>query len=94
MSPSPGRMSAQSGDEYRFSYGRFVVMVLGAGAIVLIISIPIILALAKWSAIAGLVAALVAVIAMITAIGFTSKFQIGKAERALRAAQGQDPPTS
>lgn len=94
MPSSPGRMSAGSGDDYRFSYGRFVVLVLGAGVVVLLICVPIVLVLAKWDPIAGLVAALLAVVAMITAIGFTSKYQIGKAERAMRAARGEGPPSS
>ena len=52
-----------------FSYGRFVTLVLGSGVLVLVIGIPIILALAHWSPIAGLVAALLVVLAMIGTIG-------------------------
>ncbi|MGC5246509.1 hypothetical protein ACPXB3_06250 [Gordonia sp. DT219] len=100
MTSSPGSSGGAApgghpgGDaEYQFSYGRFVLFVLGAGVIVLLISIPIILALARWSPIAGLVAALISVALMITAIGVTSKRLIGKAERALRAQRGMNPPT-
>ncbi|RPA63505.1 hypothetical protein EF294_08395 [Gordonia oryzae] len=87
--------SGAGGDlQYRFSYGRFVLFVLGAGVIVLVICIPVVLALARWNAIAGLVASLVSIVLMITAIGITSKRLIGKAERALRAQHRSNPPSS
>ncbi|MGV9672250.1 hypothetical protein ACWDPV_16920 [Gordonia sp. NPDC003504] len=91
MTESP-KTPGTPAEEYRFSYGRFVVYVLGAGAIVLVLFIPIILGMAKWNPTAGLVSALVAVLAMIAAIGFTSRYQIGKAEKAIRASRGEGPP--
>ncbi len=68
-----------------FSYGRFVTLVLGSGVLVLVIGIPIILALAHWSPIAGLVAALLVVLAMIGTIGWMSRRIIGNYERKVRA---------
>ncbi|MGW0035993.1 hypothetical protein GYA93_09405 [Gordonia desulfuricans] len=77
---------------YRFSYGKFVLYVLGSGVLVLVVCVPIILVLAHWNSVAGLIAALVTVILMIATIGTVSKRQIGKAEAAMRA-RGQLPPT-
>ena len=67
-----------------FSYGRFVTLVLGSGVLVLVIGIPIILALAHWSPVAGLVAALIVVIAMIAVIGWIARRIIGSYERRVR----------
>lgn len=80
-------MSASDGAPERphFSYGRFVTFVLGSGVLVLVIGIPIILALAHWSPVAGLVAALLVVLAMIGTIGWMSRRIIGNYERKVRA---------
>ncbi|GAC50790.1 hypothetical protein [Gordonia aichiensis] len=67
-----------------FSYGRFVTLVLGSGVLVLVVGTPIILALAHWSPIAGLVAALVVVIAMVAVIGWIARRIIGSYERRVR----------
>ena len=94
-SGSSGSGSSGSGDaSYTFSCGRFVVVVLGTGVTVLIVCVPIVLVLAKWNPVAGLVASLAALLLMITAIGVTSKRLIGKAERALRAQENPNPPTT
>ncbi|MFW0791617.1 hypothetical protein [Gordonia sp. CPCC 205333] len=67
-----------------FSFVRLALLALGAGAIVLIVSIPIILLLAQWSVTAGLIAAVVAIIAIIAAIGFVSQRIVGQAEEQLK----------
>ena len=67
-----------------FSYGRFVTLVLGSGVLVLVVGTPIILALAHWSPVAGLVAALIVVIAMIAVIGWIARRIIGSYERRVR----------
>ena len=46
-----------------FSFGKMVLYSLGAGVLVLLVSIPIILLIAQWSPVAGLVVALIAVVA-------------------------------
>lgn len=77
-----------------FSFARFVTYSLGAGILVLLISIPIILALARWTPIAGLVAALIAVLVMIGVIGLVSRRIIAAAERDIRAAQAETSTTT
>ncbi|GAB19063.1 hypothetical protein GOEFS_073_00830 [Gordonia effusa NBRC 100432] len=67
-----------------FSFVRLALLALGAGAIVLVVSIPIILLLAQWSVTAGLIAALVAIIAIIAAIGLVSQRIVGQAEQQLK----------
>ena len=68
---------------YRGS-GRAVTGIV-LGTIAAVIGIPIILALAHWSPIAGLVAALLVVLAMIGTIGWMSRRIIGNYERKVRA---------
>lgn len=68
-----------------FSFAKLVFYSLGAGALVLFVSIPIILLVARWSAVGGLVVALLAVVGMITAIGIVSRRVIASAERTLIA---------
>ena len=86
-------MSASAGAPERphFSYGRFVTFVLGSGVLVLVIGIPIILALAHWSPVAGLFAALLVVLAMIGTIGWMSRRIIGNYERRVRALDEENP---
>ncbi|MXP21180.1 hypothetical protein GIY30_07405 [Gordonia sp. HNM0687] len=74
-------------DNTHFSFGKLVLYSLGAGVIVLLVSIPIILLIAQWSPIAGLVVALIAVLAMIAAIGTVSRRIIATAEREILAAR-------
>ncbi|MDY6811131.1 MAG: hypothetical protein SW127_19310 [Actinomycetota bacterium] len=85
-------------DNPHFSFGKLVLYALGAGVIVLLVSIPIILLIAQWSPIAGLVVALIAVLAMIAAIGTVSRRIIATAEReilaARAAAERQSPPST
>lgn len=82
-SPDPG---------YRFSYGRFVFFTLGAGVLALVVGVPIILALAHWTPVAGLVAALVTVLAMIAAIGLTARRLLATAEAQIRSGRDQSGP--
>ena len=87
-----------------FSFGKMVLYSLGAGVLVLLVSIPIILLIAQWSPVAGPVVALIAVLAMIAAIGTVSRRIIATAEREILAARAateqptarppQAPPTS
>ncbi|MDL9944473.1 hypothetical protein QSJ19_02495 [Gordonia sp. ABSL11-1] len=77
-------------DGTRFSLGKLVFYALGAGVLVLVVSIPIILAIAHWSPIAGLVVALLAVLAMIAAIGTVSRRMIATAEREILAARAAE----
>ena len=79
-----------SAEAPRFSIGKLVFYALGAGVLVLLISIPIILVIAQWSPIAGLVVALLAVLAMIAAIGAVSRRMIATAEREILAARAAD----
>ncbi|AZG43764.1 hypothetical protein [Gordonia insulae] len=74
----------------RFSFGKLVLFALGAGVLVLLVSIPIILLIARWSPIAGLVVALIAVLAMIAAIGTVSRRMIATAEREILAARAAE----
>ncbi|GAA1482956.1 hypothetical protein GCM10009624_33960 [Gordonia sinesedis] len=78
-------MTRSGAGGYRFSYGKFVLCVLGSGVLVLLVSTPIILALAHWSPIAGLIGALVAVVAMIAVIGTVARRQLAAAERQITA---------
>lgn len=89
MSVDKGRMSAPG-----FSFAKFVLFSLGAGAIVLIVSIPIIYALAHWSPYAGLFGALVAIVLMIAVIGVVSRRMIAGVERQMLAdTTDSTPPT-
>ncbi|MEE3852506.1 hypothetical protein VZC37_19350 [Gordonia sp. LSe1-13] len=74
----------------RFSFGRLVLFSLGAGVLVLVVSIPIILLVAQWSPVAGLVVALIAVLAMLAAIGTVSRRMISTAEREILAARAAE----
>ncbi|MGC4959864.1 hypothetical protein [Gordonia sp. DT101] len=81
-------------DDTRFSYGKLVLYSLGAGVVVLLVSIPVILLVAQWSPIAGLVIALIAVLAMIWVIGGVSRRMIARAEHEILAARADRPHTS
>lgn len=70
-----------------FSFVRLALLALGAGAVVLFISVPIILLVARWSVIAGLIVALIAIIAIIAAIGVVAQRIVGQAEQQLRDQQ-------
>ncbi|MFT4128306.1 MAG: hypothetical protein QM662_19010 [Gordonia sp. (in: high G+C Gram-positive bacteria)] len=91
MSPTDNPASDRSGDrpaaDYEFSYGRFVLTVLGSGVAVLVVSVPIIIGLVQWNRFAGLVAALIAVAVMIAVMGYVSRRLMGKVERAILAAR-------
>ncbi|MGV9710133.1 hypothetical protein ACWDTI_05665 [Gordonia sp. NPDC003424] len=89
MSIDKGRMSAP-----RFSFARLVTFSLGAGTLVLLVSVPIILLCARWSPIAGLVAALIAVLVMIGVIGAVSRRMIAAAEQEILAEQAGAEPTT
>ncbi|WAC55795.1 hypothetical protein [Gordonia sp. SL306] len=80
-------------DDTRFSYGKLVLYSLGAGVVVLLVSIPVILLVAQWSPIAGLVIALIAVLAMIWVIGGVSRRMIARAEHEILAARSDRPDT-
>ncbi len=67
-----------------FSFVRLVFFALGAGVLVLLVSIPIILGVAVWSPLAGLIVAILAVIGVIAAIGVVSQRMVGQAEQALK----------
>ncbi|MFW0792950.1 hypothetical protein AAFP30_03970 [Gordonia sp. CPCC 205515] len=86
-------MSNDAGTPH-FSFARLVTFSLGAGTLVLLISIPIILVLARWTPIAGLVGALVAVLVMIGVIGVVSRRIISAAERDILAAQAETATTT
>ncbi|MFT4043646.1 MAG: hypothetical protein QM673_10840 [Gordonia sp. (in: high G+C Gram-positive bacteria)] len=88
--PDPHRNAAPGPGAYRFSYGRFVLFSLGAGVLVLLVSIPIIVLLAHWTPAAGLLGALVAVIAMIAAIGLVARKLLATAEQRIRGTRA-DP---
>lgn len=91
-SGTPNTPGGEQPPEFHFSYGKFVLAALGSGVLVLVVCVPIILALAHWSPIAGLIASAVSVIAMITVIGYVSRRQISRAEQAIRAAQQHPQP--
>ena len=75
---------AKRKEPQQFSFIRLALLSLSAGAVVLLVSIPIILLLAAWSVIAGLIAALIAIIAIIAAIGLVSQRIVGQAEQQLK----------
>lgn len=77
-------------EQPHFSFAKLALYALGAGVLVLLVSIPIILGLAQWSPVAGLVAALVAVIAMIAAIGTVSNRMVNTARDRMLAARARD----
>ncbi|MYR05267.1 hypothetical protein GTV32_02540 [Gordonia sp. SID5947] len=81
-------------DDTRFSYGKLVLYSLGAGVVVLLVAIPVILGVAQWSPIAGLVIALLAVLAMIGVIGGVSRRMIDRAEHEILAARSAQPHPS
>ena len=68
-----------------FSFAKLALTSLGAGVVVLVIGIPIIIGVAQWSPTVGLIVALVVVIAMIAAIGTVSRRFVAAAERDIRA---------
>ncbi|WP_238421647.1 hypothetical protein [Gordonia sp. 'Campus'] len=77
-----------------FSIAKLAFYALGAGVLVLVVSVPIIVLCAHWSPIAGLVAALVAVAAMIAAIGTVANRMVDRARAGLlaeRAGQVRGP---
>ncbi|MFE0749892.1 hypothetical protein [Gordonia sp. NPDC058843] len=76
-----------------FSIAKLAFYALGAGVLVLIVSVPIIALCARWSPIAGLVAALVAVAAMIAAIGTVANRMVERARADLIAARDGHRPT-
>ena len=92
QNPNAQNPNAQNPDgEYRFSYGRFVLYVLGSGVLVLLVSIPVILGLARWwTPVAGLIAAILAVIVMIAVIGTVARRQLADAERQITAQRDRD----
>ncbi|AZZ82699.1 hypothetical protein C5O27_17910 [Gordonia alkanivorans] len=85
---TPDTPSAGSG----FSIAKLAFYALGAGVLVLAACIPLILLLANWSPLAGLVAALAAVVAMIAAIGTVANRMVNRARAELIAARDGHPP--
>ncbi|ATD71350.1 MULTISPECIES: hypothetical protein [Gordonia] len=75
-----------------FSIAKLAFYALGAGVLVLAVSIPIIVLLANWSPVAGLIAALAAVVAMIAAIGTVANRMVNRARADLIAARDDHPP--
>ncbi|SIS20249.1 hypothetical protein [Williamsia sterculiae] len=71
------------------SFARLALTSLGAGVLVLAISVPIVVGLSQVSPVAALVVALLAVVGAIAAIGLTSNHQINKA---LAEAEAADRP--
>ena len=90
-SPYPASSGAEqasaSSTSSGFSIAKLAFYALGAGVLVLIVSVPIIALCAHWSPIAGLVAALVAVAAMIAAIGTVANRMVDRARTDLIAAR-------
>ena len=80
----------------RFSIAKLAFYSLGAGVIVLVVSVPIIALAAHWNPIAGLVAVLLAVVAVIAAIGTVSTRMVNAVRdehlAALDEASRVDPP--
>lgn len=64
-----------------FSIARLAALSLGAATLVLIIFIPIILGVAQWSPIAGLITAFLAIAFMIATIAVISRRIVARAER-------------
>ncbi|WP_223204590.1 hypothetical protein [Gordonia jinghuaiqii] len=78
-----------------FSIAKLAFYALGAGVLVLAVSVPVIVLCAHWSPFAGLVAALVAVAAMIAAIGTVANRMVNRARAAMLAEQaGHHPDAS
>ncbi len=92
---APGRGGGGSGRHSPagggFSIAKLAFYALGAGALVLAVCIPIIVVCANWSPFAGLAAALVAVVAMIAAIGTVANRMVDRARAELLAAQDRPP---
>ena len=70
-----------------FSFSKLVFNSLGAGVLLLVVSIPIILLVARWSPVAGLIVAVLAMVAMIAVIGVVSRRMVASAERDILAQQ-------
>ncbi len=68
-----------------FSFAKLALLSLGAGVLVLVIGVPIIVLIAQWSPTVGLIVALAVVIAMIAAIATVSRRIVAAAERDILA---------
>ncbi|WP_338855389.1 hypothetical protein WDY80_13725 [Gordonia hongkongensis] len=90
--PSGAEQASASSTSSGFSIAKLAFYALGAGVLVLIVSVPIIALCAHWSPIAGLVAALVAVAAMIAAIGTVANRMVDRARTDLIAARDGHHP--
>lgn len=84
-------MTGRGSQPRPFSFVRLALLALGAGALVLLISVPIILLVARWSVIAGLVVALIAIVAIVAAIGVVAQRIVGQAEQQLRDQRANQP---
>ncbi|MGU3294891.1 hypothetical protein [Williamsia sp. M5A3_1d] len=85
-----------------FSYARLALAVLGAGTLVLLVSVPVIYAVTRVSAPAALVVALLAVAVAIAVMGLVANRMVDAAARSLestpqtsstQATSTQPPPT-
>ena len=92
--PGPAHAPDGTTPRLRFSIAKRALYALGAGVVVLAISVPIIVVAARWSPIAGLVAVLIAVVAVIAAIGTVATRMVNSARDDYLTAQQQRPDTN
>jgi 4-hydroxybenzoate polyprenyltransferase len=75
----------------RFSFARLALFSLGAGALVLAISVPVVIGLAQLSPVAALIVAVLALILAVAAMGIVANRMVDRAADAMRA---ESDPTS
>ncbi|MBA4022524.1 MAG: hypothetical protein C0482_09170 [Gordonia sp.] len=69
----------------RFSFARLALFSLGAGALVLAISVPVVIGLAQLSPVAALIVAVLALILAVAAMGIVANRMVDRAADAMRA---------
>jgi 4-hydroxybenzoate polyprenyltransferase len=75
----------------RFSFARLALFSLGAGALVLAISIPVVIGLAQLSPVAALIVAVLALVLAVAAMGIVANRMVDRAADQMRA---ESDPTS
>lgn len=75
----------------QFSFARLAVFSLGAGALVLAVSIPIVIGLAQVAPIAALIVAVLALVLAVAVMGIVANRMVDRAATAMR--EDSDPRT-
>jgi divalent metal cation (Fe/Co/Zn/Cd) transporter len=78
-------------EQRRFSFARLAVFSLGAGALVLAISVPVVIGLAQVSPVAALIVAILALVLAVAVMGIVSNRMVDRAAGDMRSRT--DPHT-